>query len=592
MIPHLIDELIDQSPDITNQYIADVENVFKRSSVTEFQEAILLAALALFKKTSREFENPRIIKALIKYTRERLGAESSSLLHSHPSLFSELIGFKPIQLLSYILFAEPYTKKESSFSSCSSINRLLAELLKNEDDILDWGFDYGQLLVYTALYGYAYTLWGIEIDVEHYRVTALRLKLLKDRVKSKIICEDIFNNRQKFENKRELFNRESSPVEVIHPPLGTIPLTDQENNRFILPSFTDSFDISLGFAAYKSEWPFILTALEHLESDQRVFAITTNGAASTETYNDIRRDLVKHGLVECVVQLSENLLPGTSIPSMLWIFSKNNETVRLIDASNIRTEGRRKFTLSLGNIEEIAHLINNRRPVAELSEKYQSLISYLSPSELAESNYNLSPSHHLGEDFPADYILLNEVCKINRGVLLKAQELDALVADNNSVKYITPKNLHNNVIDLKRVTSLAGTDEVLVKKSIGSDDIIMSKLLPFKAGYITDTKNNLVFSNGNTYYLQINKKAINPLFLFMYLNSKTAQKQLEQLSRGSSTSTLSISDLKNFKIPKVKRSVQDALAEKYKASLKEEQQLHKKINKLEKAREQLIEEIL
>ena len=85
-------------------------------------------------------------------------------------------------------------------------------------------------------------------------------------------------------------------------------------------------------------------ALDDLADEKRLYAITTNGAASTETYSEIRRNLVQQGLVECVVQLSENLLPGTSIPSMLWFFSKNNETVRLIDASRIRTEGRRKFS--------------------------------------------------------------------------------------------------------------------------------------------------------------------------------------------------------------------------------------------------------
>jgi len=188
--------------------------------------------------------------------------------------------------------------------------------------------------------------------------------------------------------------------------------------------------------------------------------------------------------------------------------------------------------------------------------------------------------------------LLEEVCQINRGVLLKAQELDTLVADNNSVKYITPKNLNNSIIDLSGVTSLAETDEISPKKAISDNNIIMSKLLPFKAGYITDTQNNMIFSNGNTYYLQVDKKAINPLFLFMYLNSKMAQKQLEQLSRGSSTTTLSISDLKNLKIPLIKRSIQNELSEKYQELLAKEQRIYESLKALERDKDRLIEDAL
>ena len=136
------------------------------------------------------------------------------------------------------------------------------------------------------------------------------------------------------------------------------------------------------------------------------------------------------------------------------------------------------------------------------------------------------------------------------------------------------------------------TDDILKKKSIGNDTIVMSKLLPFKTGYVSNTRNNQVFSNGNTYFLQINKEKINPLFLWMYLNSNSGKKQLEQLSRGSSTSTLSISDLKELKIPLIEPAVQDKLADTYKKLLKKESQIQESLKTLEKEKEQLIETVL
>ena len=78
----------------------------------------------------------------------------------------------------------------------------------------------------------------------------------------------------------------------------------------------------------------------------------------------------------------------------------------------------------------------------------------------------------------------------------------------------------------------------------------------------------------------------------MYLNSNSGKKQLEQLSRGSSTSTLSISDLKELKIPLIEPAVQDKLADTYKKLLKKESQIQESLKTLEKEKEQLIETVL
>ena len=76
------------------------------------------------------------------------------------------------------------------------------------------------------------------------------------------------------------------------------------------------------------------------------------------------------------------------------------------------------------------------------------------------------------------------------------------------------------------------------------------------------------------------------------LNSNSGKKQLEQLSRGSSTSTLSISDLKELKIPLIEPAVQDKLADTYKKLLKKESQIQESLKTLEKEKEQLIETVL
>ena len=619
MYNELITELKLQSQDVCNQYIAKVDKIFKTANVATFRETIMLAALALIQKIFQM--DPNAAKDhLVRRANDPYISQALELLtKEYREVPLNLDSFTAMELLTYVMFSESDNKKDSDFTTGSSINKLLAFLLRKETDVFDWGFGYGQFLLFSALYGNAKSLKGIEVDADCYMVTKLRLSLLPNEPDVQLRYGNMFNEEDLYQ-----VSRHNSCTMVIHPPFGAAPNKDIDSTPHRLaPPLRSVYD-SMGPATLKSEWPYILTALEALEPGKKLYAITTNGAASTETYSTIRKNLIEQGLVNCVIQLPDNLLPGTSIASTLWIFSRGNGTVKVIDASQIRTEGRRKFTLSDSNIEEIFGLISNAidseinadigspknaekesgkssnkasekasaKSSKSNSEEQASITKSLSLLEIAKNNFNLSPSRHVGVDFPSEYILLKDVCQINRGVLLKAQELDELVADNNSVKYITPKHLTNSIIDLSKVTSLAETEDMFKKKSIGDDSIVMSKLLPFKTGYVRQVKKKQVFSNGNTYYLQINQKAINPLFLLMYLNSTMAQKQLEQLSRGSSTSTLSISDLKDLKIPVIKRAVQDKLADNYKELIKEEQRIQADLEKLEKNKRRLIEEVL
>lgn len=590
MLNKLFTELKMQSQEVSNQYIVKVEKIFKTANISYFRDTVLLATLVLVQKVFQMDSN-----AAQKYVEQK--ADDPYVSHALDNALESyyLINLESctaIELLTYVLFSEPDTKKDSDFNSGDSINKLLTALLTECESVTDLGFGYGQLLLFSALYGNAKQLTGIEVEADCYVITRVRLSLLPNEPHLHLIYGNIFNEEDLNRlSSKKAWNTNDAQTTVIHPPFGSSLSNFTEDNSHLSSFISQELYDSMSPAAYKSEWPFILTALERLTPGKKLFAITTNGAASTETYSAIRKELIRRGYVNCVMQLSENLLPGTSIPSTLWIFSKGNETVRVIDASQIRTEGRRKFTLSDENISEIMKLITFEASNSEEAAT-KDIVKDLTLSEIEESNYNLSPSRHVGADFLLEYIQLKDVCQINRGIILKAQELDELVADNNSIKYITPKHLNNGVIDLSKVTSLAETDEIFKKKSIDDDSIVMSKLLPFKTGYVRQVKKKQVFSNGNTYYLQINQKAINPLFLFMYLNSTMAQKQLEQLSRGSSTSTLSISDLKELKIPLVKRSIQDKLADNYKKLIKEEQRIQASLDKLEKNKRRLIEEVL
>lgn len=130
---------------------------------------------------------------------------------------------------------------------------------------------------------------------------------------------------------------------------------------------------------------------------------------------EIRKELVKAGLVDCIVNLPAKLFLNTQIPASLWFLSRNRnaterfrdrkEEILFIDARNLgHLINRRTREFSHRDIQQITETYHNWR---NRNGKYEDIVGFCASASIekvAELDYVLTPGRYVGlpeeeEDF-------------------------------------------------------------------------------------------------------------------------------------------------------------------------------------------------
>lgn len=342
------------SDDIIRKYVGKITSIFEYNfydsyedvPLMPFKDSILLATLVLVMKDQHLNEDDAERYIALEVNEPQIQADYKRLRRYYSQLFRYLHLSPEEELLAYVMFADPIIQSTSEYNVGLSINRLLVELLNDEPAVFDWGFAQGAFLVQALLRGRKQQVAGIEISHSNYIVTRIRMRLM--RVYAELTCKNLF------------FTNHANPEKyaaVICPPVNNTLKEIERTDYLMHGPFFELHRINPNKALYKGEWPYILKALESLDEGGRLFALTSSRAFSNELSAGIRDYLIEEGWVECIIQLSKNLLPANGRPTTLWVFSrKNNRRVRMIDATKIRSKVGRFTGLSEEDIRQIADL--------------------------------------------------------------------------------------------------------------------------------------------------------------------------------------------------------------------------------------------
>ena len=82
-------------------------------------------------------------------------------------------------------------------------------------------------------------------------------------------------------------------------------------------------------------------------------------------------------------------------------------------------------------------------------------------------------------------------------------------------------------------------------------NLVISHSAPIKIAIVPNLQGKKVLANGNMYFMQLNRERVNPVYVLCYLKSREGIKQIKFLSKGSSITTISISDLRQILIPMI-----------------------------------------
>lgn len=140
----------------------------------------------------------------------------------------------------------------------------------------------------------------------------------------------------------------------------------------------------------------------------------------------IRQYLVEQGVVDCIIQLPQNLFYGTSIGTCIMILKKDKKdsNILFIDASNEYVKATNNNILSDKNIDKIVETFAKREEV----EHFAHLATL---KEIQENDYNLSVSAYVEPE--------NKVEKVDIQALNK--QIDDLVAHEQVMRNEINKNI-------------------------------------------------------------------------------------------------------------------------------------------------------
>ena len=141
----------------------------------------------------------------------------------------------------------------------------------------------------------------------------------------------------------------------------------------------------------------------HLTPKGHAGFVMAKGALTSKTSGEgkIRKNLVKAGLIDCIVNLPAKLFLNTQIPASLW-FIRRGKTYRtneilFIDARNMgHLINRRTRAFSDGDINKVARTYHNWRSEDDCYADEKGFCKSVTIEEVAKLDYVLTPGRYVG----------------------------------------------------------------------------------------------------------------------------------------------------------------------------------------------------
>ena len=446
-------------------------------------------------------------------------------------------------LKAIVLFSEDNDVRSELSGTPLGLAKLVNELLEiqPDDTVLDLGSGVGSYLLETKMETGAVKVCGVEINIQKNIISTIRAKVAQFPIELKL--GNILSQDYRSFKATKVFS---------NPPVGLrdfgIDALIKDNKALTDLIEIEEYNIS-------ADWAFILSSYANQEPGGKTAVLMSNQVLFREQDYDIREKIISEGWLEAIIALPEKLFPYTTIPFTLLIFSEKNETVRMVDASEISTRDQMKNILTDKNIQEIVEAYQD---LNEISKR-------LTYEDFRKQEFVMTPIRYFGFIPDASNMtLIGDLARsINRGATISRKEIDTMTTTKETgIKYLKIQDI-DRVSTNKDLPNLSNVDAKYHNYFLEEGDLVISKSSPYKIARVENIKNIKILATGNLYYIKIDEEKVNPTFVEMYLKSDEGQAQLERLSTGSVIETVSIKNLKNILIPNLSRKEQDTLVKEY-----------------------------
>lgn len=472
--------------------------------------------------------------------------------------------FKKEILLAYILFRKLGFERRSNFSK---INMLAEKLLNisEQESVLDMCANRNGFMVDSYLKESEAEYCAMKNRVQDDDIIGgIRASVLEPQWDFKL--DNIF-----YENSKVKFDKIYS-FNAIIPVSGIFYEYMEENPRFkrsprIPMEIKDHIITKMGLngrrlAIESRDWVVAYTMLENLKEDGKAVSIAMKDSVISTKSKEFIEYFIEKGYIESVILMPDNLERMLSGKSIIFVLSKNNKKVNMIDASNIVVEDET-------DIDKIVSLVN--------TESDESAI--VSIDLIRKFDYNINPIRYMNymPTLENGKQLKDLVVSITRGTQAKAAELDALKCDEKTkYRYISISNIEDGYLEVEG-NYLIEVPKKKGKYSINNNSIILTRSggSSFKSALVQGFEDEEVIATGNLYIMEVDEDKIDPRYLQAFLVSDIGKASIESASTGSIMSSLSVSELKNIVVPICDKKKQIAIGKAFIKSIEDMKELKK-----------------
>lgn len=337
--------------------------------------------------------------------------------------------------------------------------------------------------------------------------------------------------------------------------------------------------------------PFLDKICELLSDDGRAVVFLAQGFLFNEVrgHKEERQKLIDGGFLEAVIELPVGVLqPFAGVNTCLLVLSKNNKSLRMVDASDFHEKTRRGVSsLTAEAAEEIVKFMRQD------SDKSRTL-----DYEVIKANdYCLGSRLYFLEEkisLPVadNYVRLSDLLedKFMRGAQIKASELEKLESEEDTgIFYASAKDIQDNQLskELKHLKSLDDNLEGIVLKE---EDILLVMAITgsLKVACIEKLEGRKIIPASNIYIIRLDRSKILPIYFKMLLETEQAMKNFDAFSSGMGIRSISVEYLNKLQIPLPPLEVQNKMVTKYKQIEDESGQLKERLAALAKEKGEII----
>ena len=350
------------------------------------------------------------------------------------------------------------------------------------------------------------------------------------------------------------------------------------------------------------EWLHYIELMTNFKDEGKAISLVESKILYDNENIKIRKYFIENGYIEAIILLPENMMIGLNDSLVFIVFSKGNEKIRFVDASNFgkvkKFKEKKISILKDSDIDEIMNLLNNEiNSKISISKKIE---------DFSKNSYNLDVNVNISSlktNFSKETVTVVKLeslaKKIIRGSQISPKELeDFKTNEETSNIYLSISDVNDGLIDFQNIQNyLTEIPKNQEKFLIKNEDILLSKygIVPYKFAVASITEREKVIASGNFIIIEVDKKQISPYYLAALFSSKEGTKILKEAYSDSKNGSLSIKKLEKVMIPVYSKEVQEKIANEYFKILsdieKEKIKLKKLLENKEKVFEKLMEEV-